>query len=70
MTPEQFAAYLEAAIPSYARSHLDAGDCDADEALVDRIYRMAKDSRTVLTEEEIAREITVARLHATTRLDA
>ena len=34
MTPEQFAAYLEAAIPSYARSHLDAGDCDADEALI------------------------------------
>ena len=49
---------------------LEERGIDADEALVDRIYRMAKDSRTVLTEEEIAREITVARLHATTRLDA
>ena len=34
MTPEQFAAYLETAIPGYAQSHVDAGDCDADEALV------------------------------------
>ena len=42
----------------------------ADEALVDRIVRLAKGSRTVLTEQEISREITVARLHATTRLDA
>jgi len=34
MTGAQFESYLEHAIPSYAQSHVDAGDCDADEALV------------------------------------
>ena len=41
----------------------------ADE-LVDRVFRMAKRSRMVLTEQEILREIELARAQATTRLDA
>jgi 2-isopropylmalate synthase len=42
----------------------------ADEELVDRIFRRAKGSATVLTEHEILREIENARIYATTRLDA
>ncbi len=42
----------------------------ADEALIDRIFRRAKGSATVLTEHEIRREIENARIYATTRLDA
>jgi 2-isopropylmalate synthase len=42
----------------------------ADEELVDRIFRRAKSSATVLTEQEILREIENARVYATTRLDA
>jgi hypothetical protein len=38
--------------------------------LVDRIFRLAKRSRMVLTEGEILREIELARAQATTRLDA
>ena len=34
MTGAQFEAYLGHAIEEYAQSHLKAGDCDADEALV------------------------------------
>jgi len=42
----------------------------ADEELVDRIFRKAKTSPTVLTAQEIEREIEHARIYATTRLDA
>jgi 2-isopropylmalate synthase len=42
----------------------------ADEETVDRIFRRAKTSRTVLTEQEILREIEAARTYASTRLDA
>jgi isopropylmalate/homocitrate/citramalate synthase len=42
----------------------------SDEELVDRIFRRAKASLTVLTEREIQREIEEARIYATTRLDA
>ena len=42
----------------------------ADEELVERIFRRAKASPTVLTEHEILREIEAARAYATTRLDA
>jgi 2-isopropylmalate synthase len=42
----------------------------ADEELVDRVFRRAKASPTVLTEQEIRREIETARAYATTRLDA
>jgi 2-isopropylmalate synthase len=41
-----------------------------DEELVDRIFRRAKGSPTVLTEQEIRREIDTMRTYATTRLDA
>ena len=41
-----------------------------DEELVERIFRRAKASATVLTEHEILREIENARIYATTRLDA
>ena len=41
-----------------------------DEELVDRIFRRAKGSPKVLTEQEILREIETARAYATTRLDA
>ena len=42
----------------------------ADEELIERIFRRAKASPTVLTEQEILREIEAARAYATTRLDA
>jgi len=42
----------------------------ADEELVERIFRRAKTSLTVLTQSEIEREIEQARIYATTRLDA
>ena len=42
----------------------------ADEEMVERIFRRAKASTTVLTEQEILREIEAARAYATTRLDA
>ena len=42
----------------------------ADEETVERIFRRAKASPTVLTEQEILREIESARAYATTRLDA
>ena len=42
----------------------------ADEEMVERIFRRAKASSTVLTEQEILREIEAARAFATTRLDA
>ena len=38
--------------------------------LVDRIFQLAKRSRMVLTEQEILREIDLARAQSTTRLDA
>jgi isopropylmalate/homocitrate/citramalate synthase len=42
----------------------------ADDEMVDRIFRRAKASLTVLTEHEILREIEAARAYASTRLDA
>ena len=42
----------------------------ADEEIVDRIFRRAKASITVLTEQEILHEIEAARIYASTRLDA
>jgi 2-isopropylmalate synthase len=42
----------------------------ADEEMVERIFRRAKASLTVLTEQEILREIEAARAYASTRLDA
>ena len=42
----------------------------ADDELVDRIFRRAKGSPTVLTEDEIRREIESSRALVTTRLDA
>jgi 2-isopropylmalate synthase len=42
----------------------------ADEELVERIFRRAKASATVLTEQEVLREIEAARAYATSRLDA
>jgi 2-isopropylmalate synthase len=42
----------------------------ADDEMVERIFRRAKASATVLTEQEILREIEAARAYATTRLDA
>jgi 2-isopropylmalate synthase len=47
------------------RHGIDAGD-----ELVDRIFNRAKASPTVLTDDQILREIEQARLYATTRLDA
>jgi 2-isopropylmalate synthase len=41
-----------------------------DEEMVDRVFRRAKASRTVLTEREILVEIEDARAYASTRLDA
>lgn len=41
-----------------------------DDEMVERIFRRAKASATVLTEQEILREIEAARAYATTRLDA
>jgi 2-isopropylmalate synthase len=41
-----------------------------EDELVDRIFRRAKASSTVLTEQEIRREIESSRAFATTRLDA
>jgi isopropylmalate/homocitrate/citramalate synthase len=49
---------------------LERHGVSADEELVDRIFRRAKASRTVLTEDEILREIEAVRVYATTRLDA
>jgi 2-isopropylmalate synthase len=42
----------------------------AEEELVERIFRRAKSSATVLTELEVQREIEAAHAYATTRLDA
>ena len=42
----------------------------ADEELVDRVFRRAKSSQTVLTEQEILDEIHVAQTYTSTRLDA
>jgi 2-isopropylmalate synthase len=42
----------------------------AEDEMVDRIFRRAKASLTVLTEQEILREIEAARAYASTRLDA
>jgi len=49
---------------------LERRGIDADEALVDRVFRLAKASRTVLTEQEVLREIEIAKGYSTTRLDA
>jgi 2-isopropylmalate synthase len=49
---------------------LERHGIDADEELIDRVFRRAKASLTVLTEQEILTEIENARAFATTRLDA
>jgi isopropylmalate/homocitrate/citramalate synthase len=49
---------------------LERRGIEAGDELVDRIFRLAKRSRMVLTEQEILHEIELARAHATTRLDA
>jgi 2-isopropylmalate synthase len=49
---------------------LERHGIDADEETVDRIYRRAKASPTVLTEQEIMTELENARAFATTRLDS
>jgi 2-isopropylmalate synthase len=49
---------------------LERHGIEAEEELVDRIFRRAKSSPTVLTEQEILAEIEQARAYATTRLDA
>ena len=49
---------------------LEQRGIEVDEELVDRIFALAKRSRTVLTEHEMLREIDAARARATTRLDA
>jgi 2-isopropylmalate synthase len=49
---------------------LERRGISVDEEMVERIFRRAKASATVLTEQEILREIEAARAYATTRLDA
>jgi 2-isopropylmalate synthase len=49
---------------------LECHGLDADEDIVERVFRRAKASRTVLTEQEILSEIQHARLSTSTRLDA
>jgi 2-isopropylmalate synthase len=49
---------------------LERHGIDASDELVDRVLRRAKGSSTVLTEQEIVREIEAARAFASTRLDA
>ena len=49
---------------------LERRGIEPDDDLVDRIFRLAKRSRMVLTEQEILREIELTRAQATTRLDA
>jgi 2-isopropylmalate synthase len=49
---------------------LERRGLSADDEMVERIFRRAKASATVLTEQEILREIEAARAFATTRLDA
>lgn len=48
---------------------LERRGIEADDELVERIVRLAKRSRSVLTEHEILREVEVARACSTTRLD-
>jgi hypothetical protein len=47
---------------------LERHGIEADELIVDRVFRRAKASATVLTEPEVMREVEAAR--ETTRLDA
>jgi 2-isopropylmalate synthase len=49
---------------------LECRGLSAEEELVERIFRRAKTSLTVLTEQEILHEIEAARVCASTRLDA
>ena len=49
---------------------LECHGVDADEEMVDRIFRRAKSSTTVLTEQEILTEVAHARAFASSRLDA
>jgi 2-isopropylmalate synthase len=49
---------------------LECHGVEADEEMVDRIFRRAKSSTTVLTEQEILAEVATARAYASTRLDA
>jgi 2-isopropylmalate synthase len=49
---------------------LERRGIEPGDELVDRIFQLAKRSRMVLTEQEILREIALARAQSTTRLDA
>jgi 2-isopropylmalate synthase len=49
---------------------LERHGVEADDEMVERIFRRAKSSMTVLTEQEILTEIAHARAYASTRLDA
>ena len=49
---------------------LERHGVQADDEMVERIFRRAKSSMTVLTEQEILTEIAHARAYASTRLDA
>jgi isopropylmalate/homocitrate/citramalate synthase len=49
---------------------LEQHGIDATEELVERVFRRAKASSTVLTEQEIVRELEAARAFASTRLDS
>jgi 2-isopropylmalate synthase len=49
---------------------LERRGIEADDEFIDRIFRLAKRSRMVLTEQEILHEIDLVRAQSTTRLDA
>jgi len=49
---------------------LESRGLPCDDEMVDRIFRRAKSSATVLTEAEILREVEAARAFSTTRLDS
>ena len=48
---------------------LERRGIEVDDELVDRVFRLAKRSRSVLTEHEVLREVEAARDYSTTRLD-
>jgi len=48
---------------------LERRGIEVDDEIVDRVLRLAKRSRSVLTEHEVLREVEAARDYSTTRLD-
>ena len=48
---------------------LERRGIEVDDEIVDRVFRLAKRSRSVLTEHEVLREVEAARDYSTTRLD-